>query len=364
LALERLQTVYQTCWDYAQQSTDESLQNWVRSLQNSPRPPQWTLTHQILTQNLYGVDLLPEAVTVTQLQLWLRLLSTVEAPADLPLLPDLSFNITRGNALLGFIRVDAESFDQIAPRRLPKQAPRAPATETVLQGNLLQPLAAASYRDTLTEKKIRVEHYQAQTKAMGSEGGIPEYAQTEFLRDRIEAVNQSVQQKLDTLLFETFSRKLGIQIKEPQGARRTRKRLLTFEDIAALQPFHWGFFFNTVVEQQGGFDVILTQVPDGNLSPKADEFYSQHQALFQNLGVEPARFRRARRQILQQFPEVARLWSLYVGQVNALKDYVRRGDDYRLPIPLTARSSISLKSLFAQRCTALAKADSVPPYIA
>jgi hypothetical protein len=66
---------------------------------------------------------------------------------------------------------------------------------------------------------------------------------------------------------------------------------------------------------------------------------------------------------LQQFPAIARLWSVYARQINAVKDYVRRGDDYPLPVTLTARRSISLKSLFSQRCAALAKADSVPPHI-
>lgn len=353
VALERLQGVYQACWQFAQTSPSPQLQGWVRSL----AAPQWHWTQSLLTHNLYGVDLLPEAITITQLQLWLQLLSTALTQDDLAVLPDLDFNITQGNALVGFIRVDEESFDKVTPKRL------RPSQETILQGNLLQPLAAANYRDTLTEKKIRVEHYQLQTKAMGQEGRIPKYAQTEFLRDRIEVVNQAAQQKLDGLLFETFSRKLGIQVKEPQASGRTRKRLLTLADVEALSPLHWGFFFNRVMEQQGGFDVILTHAPEGTLKPRADEFYHQHAALLREYKIEPTIFRRSHRQILQQFPELASLWGIYAGRIAALRDYVRRSDDYQLPSTTAARRSIAFKTLLKQRCELLTKPDSVPPYV-
>ncbi len=313
-----------------------------------------------MTHNLYGIDLLPSAVVITHLQLWLRLLATAQSPpAELLPLPDLDFNIATGNALIGFIRVDAESFDQISPQLVNQSS----SVETVLQGNLLQPLAAASYRDTLVEKKIRVEHYQTQTQAMGQEGGIPQYVQTEFLRDRIEAVNQSVQQKLNTLLFETWSRKLGIYVKEPQIAGRTRKRLLDPADIDALRPFHWGFFFNQIVEQYGGFDIVLTHPPDGSLSPKAHEFYHQHRVRLQTLKMTPTEFWRSRRRILQLYPDLAKLWSLYAGRMAALKDYVRRSDDYLLPASMMAQRSISLKLLFSLRCAQLVKANGIPPYI-
>jgi hypothetical protein len=359
MALEKWQAIYQICWQYAQTSSDSGLQNWVRSLNAAPSPPQWSWTRQIVTQNLYGVDLHPEAVHITQWQLWLRLLVTAQTVNDLSPLPDLDFNIASGNALVGFIRVDTESFDKISPKR-PKQNP---SSETILQGNLLQPLTAANYRDTLAAKKIRVEHYQAQTVAMGADGGIPEYARTEFLRDRIETVNQTVQERLDGLLFETFSHKLGIQVKEPHISGKTRRRPVTREDIAALKPFHWGFVFSAVIEQQGGFDIILTDGFDGTLRPRSDEFYRQHVALMQKYRIGQAEFRRSRRRILQSFPEIDQAWAAYAGHIACLRDYVRRSDDYQFSMATAAQRSISLKTLFLQRCLALIKADGIPPHI-
>ncbi|WP_204137197.1 hypothetical protein [Halomicronema sp. CCY15110] len=358
MTLARLQAVYQICWDYAQTSSHPELQTWVRSLRALDCPPQWAWTRQILTQTLYGVDVRPEAIAVTQTQLWLWLLSTIPAGKSLPLLPDLDFNIVRGNALVGFMRVDEESFDQIAPKRSPAEADH----ETVLQGNLLQPLAAASYRDTLAEKQIRIEHYRAQTQAMGAEGGIPDYVQREFLRDRIETVNTAAQQKLNDLLFATWSRQLGIVVKEPQPSGRARKRLLTPADVAALHPLHWGFAFNAVMAQ-GGFDLVITQAPAGTLSPRPEAFYYQHQALFEQAAITLAMFRRSRRQILQQQPELTTLWGTYAGRINSLRDFVRRSPDYPDSGGANTRRSLPFKRLFAQRCAWLAKADGIPPQI-
>ena len=354
----RLQAIYRACWHCAQAFADAELQAWGRSLGSTQTAAEWLLAERIVTQNLYGVDLQPEAVSVAQMQLWLRLLSTATKVDDLRPLPDLDFNITVGNALIGFIRVDTASFDKIVPKR----SRQADSQDTALQGNLLQPLTAASYRDTLTEQKIRVEHYQAQTRAMGSEGGLPEYVQTAFLRDRIDEVNLTVQQKLNRLLWETLGYKLGIWAKEVHPSGKTCKRLLKIADVEALKPFHWGFFFNTVIQQHGGFDIVLTAAPTGTLRSQANAFYHQHQALFEQYEITLADFRRSRRQLLRQHADLAEHWQAYTVGIACLKDFVRRSDSYQLPAVSTQRS-VTFELLFAQRCLALTKAGSIPPYI-
>jgi hypothetical protein len=354
MAFHRLMQLYQLA-----RPSPPSPAKFAGKSPSAPPRSTWDIGYHILTHNLYGVDLDPVAVETTQLQLWLALLSLVKTPAALPPLPDLDFNITVGNALVGFIRVDEAGFDEIVPKR-----PRSPApTETVLQGNLLQPLAAANYRDTLAEKQIRVEHYRAQTRAMAEMESIPEYVQTEFLRDRIEAVNQAAQHKLNRLLFETCSQKLGIRVSEPQPSGRRRQRLLTQTDIEALTPLHWGFFYHAILTQKGGFDVIVTHPPSGTLRPQADEFYTQQAALFRHYKIEPEMWRRSQRAILQRYPDLAKAWSTYAGRYASLRDYFRRSDDYQLPPATRANRSISFKLLFAQRCAALSRPHGVPPYL-
>lgn len=65
---------------------------------------QWQLTslarRQILLNCIYGVDLDPQAIVVTKLALWLKLLEEIP-DQSIEALPDLSQNLCLGNALIG-----------------------------------------------------------------------------------------------------------------------------------------------------------------------------------------------------------------------------------------------------------------------
>ena len=56
----------------------------------------------IIANNLYGVDLMEEAVEICKLRLFLKLIAQIERGADIEPLPDIDFNIRAGNALVGF----------------------------------------------------------------------------------------------------------------------------------------------------------------------------------------------------------------------------------------------------------------------
>jgi len=56
----------------------------------------------IILHNLYGVDIMPEAVEICKLRLFLKLVSQVEREHELEPLPDMDFNIRCGNTLVGY----------------------------------------------------------------------------------------------------------------------------------------------------------------------------------------------------------------------------------------------------------------------
>ena len=56
----------------------------------------------IILNNLYGVDIMEEAVEICKLRLFLKLAAQLEEPEDVEPLPDIDFNIRSGNALVGF----------------------------------------------------------------------------------------------------------------------------------------------------------------------------------------------------------------------------------------------------------------------
>ena len=62
----------------------------------------------IIVNNLYGVDIMEEAVEICKLRLFLTLVSQVRrCRRDLEPLPDIDFNIRAGNTLVGFATLDA-----------------------------------------------------------------------------------------------------------------------------------------------------------------------------------------------------------------------------------------------------------------
>jgi hypothetical protein len=74
---------------------------------------------QIINHNLYGVDIMDEAVEMCQLCLFLLLLSTVERAEELPSFSDLTFHIRAGNALVGLVQppIDPQPGDEYATQQ-------------------------------------------------------------------------------------------------------------------------------------------------------------------------------------------------------------------------------------------------------
>ena len=56
----------------------------------------------IILYNLFGVDIMPDAVEICKLRLFLKLVAQVDTVRDLEPLPDIDFNIRTGNALVGY----------------------------------------------------------------------------------------------------------------------------------------------------------------------------------------------------------------------------------------------------------------------
>ena len=61
---------------------------------------------RILLNNLFGVDIMPEAVEICKLRLYLALVSVAEPQSQLEPLPDVDLNYRAGNALVGFATRD------------------------------------------------------------------------------------------------------------------------------------------------------------------------------------------------------------------------------------------------------------------
>ena len=73
---------------------------------NSKDNPAYFLRKSIALHNLYGVDILEEAVEIARLRLFLALVATVDQRDRLEPLPDLDMNIRCGNILVGCVSTE------------------------------------------------------------------------------------------------------------------------------------------------------------------------------------------------------------------------------------------------------------------
>ncbi|MGB7250618.1 MAG: DNA methyltransferase, partial [Phormidesmis sp.] len=356
---QRLTEIFSILTGYIQQTQDTQLQIWRDGLATDPAagstagstetaasiPPNLiqNLQKRILKHNLYGVDLAVSAAETTRFQLLLHIVATAQHPQDIEPLVDLAFNIRDGNSLIGFITVDEERFDQV----------NKASAGSVLQGDLLQPLAANGYQNILTEKNLIFEHYKSRNQLLARARIIPEYARTALLREEIFNLDTVAQNKLDTLLLSHMSQQLGIQYKAAQLTDKPQRRSLTLEDIDVLQPFHWGYHFNAIIKK-GGFDVVVCAPPWGAFKPTADEFLQTFQDLAAAKGVSVRSLKTSKAALIKGDPEVTQAWLFYQDQYAYVADYFYRSEHYAHQNPTDngklIRNQLKRERLFVERC--------------
>src|SRR3989449_11100406 len=69
-------------------------------------PPnrRYFILKSIIVNNLYGVDIMEEAVEICKLRLFLKLVAQLDSQDRIEPLPDIDFNIRAGNTLVGYAR--------------------------------------------------------------------------------------------------------------------------------------------------------------------------------------------------------------------------------------------------------------------
>ncbi|MFH7242362.1 MAG: hypothetical protein ACHWZW_05870 [Spirulina sp.] len=318
-------------------------------------PERWGLYfyRRFASHGLYGVDSSAEAIDLARLQILLVGIQYTQSAQELASLPDLSLTLGVGNGLMGLVTVDAERFDQSAMKG--RRGTGGEATEAIappLQGNLLQPLMANTYQAILAERQVRVEHYRSQMELLGESGSVPIYAQADFLRDRLEELNQTTQAKLTELFWQEASQQMGIRVLQYDVEGQRRIRPLDLADVAAIHPFHWGFSFDRLMQERGGFDLIISHFPGGVVQPTEANFLEAQADLFEAKGVTPSTFLNNHKQVLTIDPDLTQAWANYRGQFALPNQYFRRSGHYphsTQPAPGQTQSRLYWSRLFLER---------------
>ena len=254
-AMKVLINIYSAIVGRAQLGNEPELKAWLKREQLAHHNIGYAIRRRIITDNLYGVDLLEGAAEIAKLRLFLALVASAETLQDLEPLPNIDFNLLRGNSLIGLMRVDEHEF-------------------TGKQFGLF----ATPYNQLLEKKNRDLASYRG-----ASEGGLRGMSLRD-LRLEIETDIASANLTLNDLMKDEFHR-LGVKYEQATWNAtaaelgKPTKKAIEREHIDALHPFHWGYVFDRIMQNgggKGGFDIILANPPWEVFKPQAKEFFAEY----------------------------------------------------------------------------------------
>jgi len=231
-ALRILETVYSDCLERMERFVEdiagkthhpERFSDFKKVLEQIARHPneRYFILKSIIINNLYGVDIMEEAVEICKLRLFLKLVAQVDKVEQIEPLPDIDFNIRAGNTLVGFA-----SLEQVRKSQEGTLGFGSGEVKRIEEEADLVERAFTQFRAQQTEYGGRVTHRDKQE-----------------LRRRLE--------KLTAQLDRFLAGEYGVNLEKPKEFEGWK---------ASHQPFHWFAEFYGIM-RAGGFDVIIGNPP-------------------------------------------------------------------------------------------------------
>ncbi|MBX4912017.1 MULTISPECIES: DNA methyltransferase [Rhizobium] len=236
-ALNILEPLYETCLDrmeafvadlerLGEGHSPKKFEDFKATLQKVSTHPnaRYFTLKSIILNNLFGVDIMEEAVEICKLRLFLKLAAQVDPDPrhenlGIEPLPDIDFNIRAGNTLVGY----ATYAD--VKKALTSKLDLDNSLETITR-------SAADLQQTFKAFRLR---------QVDGDGSVP-VADKQALRQRLKSLED----------------KLNLHLARESGVRTDSAQYSKW--LHTHQPFHWFIEFHGIMEN-GGFDVIVGNPP-------------------------------------------------------------------------------------------------------
>ncbi|MFX0172953.1 MAG: Eco57I restriction-modification methylase domain-containing protein, partial [Candidatus Hodarchaeota archaeon] len=194
----------------------------------NPRLNRFKLRENIILNNIYGVDILPEAVEIAKLRLFLALAETYKNIEEIQPLPNIDFHLRSGNSVLGFFEKK--------------------------EGNL-NDFLTGSIASLIDDRNNLIKIYEKTNSLVALE-------KRKILLEKTEE------------LQEVFTKKLITKIGKDQNSSKFNK---------TFNPFHWSMEFSELFESQNsGFDIVIGNPPYIKADSE-DKYYQSYRKLIEPL---------------------------------------------------------------------------------
>jgi len=234
-ALNILEPIYTACLEAMQGFLDdldrskrkyrpEKLSNFRKVLNDvaNHASERYFILKSIIVSNLYGVDIMEEAVEICKLRLFLKLVAQLDSYDQIEPLPDIDFNVRAGNTLVGFTKL--------------KEVKRA------MQGDLFKELSLPGIEERAEIADRAFRKFREMQTEQDMDAGKFTRAKTD-LRNRLD----DLRAELDGYLASEY----GIKIDDQKAYGQW---------CESHQPFHWFIEFYGIIHT-GGFDAIIGNPP-------------------------------------------------------------------------------------------------------
>ena len=237
-ALNVLEPLYETCLDRMEAFVAdlersakghapkrfEDFKATLTKVSAHPNARYFTLK-SIILNNLFGVDIMEEAIEICKLRLFLKLAAQVDPDQThenlgIEPLPDIDFNIRAGNALVGYATYQA--------------------VDDALKRKLDLDNAASRIAKGAAELQTVFDAFRA--RQMEGDGAVPS-ADKLRLRERLK--------NLDDELNAHLGAEYGVSTRDANAYAKW---------LRSHEPFHWFIEFHGIM-QAGGFDVVIGNPP-------------------------------------------------------------------------------------------------------
>ncbi|HUQ93319.1 MAG TPA: DNA methyltransferase [Bryobacteraceae bacterium] len=239
-ALNILKPMYEACLQRMQMFVDEldagpahhpkKFEDFRAILEESRQHPKqdYFILKSIIVNNLYGVDIMEEAVEICKLRLFLKLVAQVDAPDRIEPLPDIDFNIRAGNTLVGYARYED--------------------VEKAVGSKLDFEDAMGRIEDKAKKLDSAVDMFRSQQTRLHG---------TVTIEDKLALRAR----------FEELEAELNDFLAAEYGTKRSCLKAWTLSH----KPFHWFSDFHRILTD-GGFDVVVGNPPYVELTKVLAEY--------------------------------------------------------------------------------------------